>query len=67
MLSASVSEIHLCHRCPRLLAYQRIGKKNAWKVGLSGTDEMPGTFFHDRIAAPFYKKMAAGGNTKMCS
>jgi DNA segregation ATPase FtsK/SpoIIIE, S-DNA-T family len=65
MLSASVSEIHLCHRCSRLLAYQLSGSKKAWKVGLSGTGEMPGAFFHDRIAAPFYKTVASGGNTKI--
>jgi DNA segregation ATPase FtsK/SpoIIIE, S-DNA-T family len=65
MLSASVSEIHLCHRCPRLLAYRLNGSKNAWKVGLSGTWEMPGKFFHERIAAPFYKAVASGGNTRI--
>jgi DNA segregation ATPase FtsK/SpoIIIE, S-DNA-T family len=65
MLSVSVSEIHLCHRCPRLLAYQLHGNKKAWKVGLSGTREMPGTFFHGRIAAPFYKTVASGGNTRI--
>ncbi len=65
MLSASVSEIHLCYRCPRLLAYLLGGSKNAWKVGLSGSGEMPGAFFHDRIAAPFYKAVASGGNTKI--
>lgn len=66
MLSASVSDIHLCHRCPRLLAYRLGGSKNAWKVGLPGTGEMPGAFFHDRIAAPFYKTVASGGsNTKI--
>jgi DNA segregation ATPase FtsK/SpoIIIE, S-DNA-T family len=65
MLSTSVSEIHLCHRCPRLLAYRLNGSKKAWKVGLSGTLEMPGAFFHDRIAAPFYKTVASGGNTKI--
>jgi S-DNA-T family DNA segregation ATPase FtsK/SpoIIIE len=26
---------------------------------------MPGAFFHDRIAAPFYKAVASGGNTKI--
>ncbi|MFO8083524.1 MAG: PD-(D/E)XK nuclease family protein [Desulfobacterales bacterium] len=65
MLSASVSEIHLFHRCSRLLAYHRSGRKNAWKVGLAGTDQMPGTFFHDRIAAPFYKTIASGTNNKV--
>ena len=65
MLSASVSEIQLCHRCPRLLAYRMAGRKDAWKVGLSGNREMPGKFFHDRIAAPFYKAVASGGNKKI--
>ena len=64
MLGVSVSEIHLCHRCPRLLGYQCTGKKNAWKAGMSGTDEMPGAFFHERIAAPFYHALVSGENKK---
>ncbi len=60
MLKANVSELHLCQRCPRLLAYQRRGAQDAWRVGLSGSGQMPGKLFHDRIAALFYQKMASG-------
>ncbi|MDM8522669.1 DNA translocase FtsK [Desulfococcaceae bacterium HSG8] len=59
MHKANVSEIHLCQRCPRLLAYQLCGHKNAWRIGLTGTGTMPGKLFHDHIAAPFYKAMAS--------
>ncbi|MDM8550103.1 DNA translocase FtsK [Desulfobacterales bacterium HSG2] len=59
MHKANVSEIHLCQRCPRLLAYQLCGHKNAWRIGLAGTGTMPGKLFHDHIAAPFYKAMAS--------
>ncbi|MBW2148892.1 MAG: PD-(D/E)XK nuclease family protein [Deltaproteobacteria bacterium] len=62
MHKANVSQIHLLQRCPRLLAYQLRGRRNAWKIGLAGTGVLPGTLFHDQIAAPFHKMMASGSS-----
>ena len=62
MHRANVSEIHLCQRCPRLLAYQTRGWKDAWKTGLPGDGDLPGKLFHEQIAAPFYKVMADAAN-----
>lgn len=45
MLTLTVSDIHLCQHCPRLLAYSRIGKKTAF-IGYKGTGNLPGTLFH---------------------
>lgn len=59
MLQATVSDCHLAQRCPRLLARLRGGKKNAWKVGLDGTGDLPGKLFHDRFAAPFHEDVSA--------
>ncbi len=58
MPEASVTDIHLCARCPRLLAYRRVGEKSAWKVGYKGSGHFPGSFFHDKIAKPFYRELA---------
>ena len=65
MERASVTEIHLCHRCPRLLAYHRIGRRGAWRVGLKGDGSFPGTIFHNRIARPFHQDLAAGKQTPL--
>jgi len=59
MHSLNVSEIHLCQRCPRLLAYHLSGHKQVWRIGLSGTQTLPGKFFHDKIVSPFHKKLAS--------
>jgi S-DNA-T family DNA segregation ATPase FtsK/SpoIIIE len=59
MLRASVTECHLCQRCPRLLAYHVIGKSQAWRVGLKGDGHFPGSVFHERIAKPFYRAVAS--------
>jgi CRISPR/Cas system-associated exonuclease Cas4 (RecB family) len=61
-LKISVSNLHLCYRCPRLLAFQLSGKKNAWKVGKKGTF-FCGEVFHDYIAARFHRD-AAGQKEK---
>lgn len=50
----NVSEVHLAHRCPRLLAYLTSGEKGAWKVGLSSTGNFPSKLFHDHVAHPFH-------------
>jgi len=63
MLKASVSEIHLWRRCPRLLAYHLRGWKEAWKAGLPGSASWPGSFFHDRLAAPFHRSVASGADS----
>lgn len=60
MHKVSVSSLHLCHRCPRLLAYESRGAREAWRVGLSGSGTLPGSLFHDAIAAPFHQAMASG-------
>jgi len=57
---ANVSDLHLCHRCPRLFAFKRIGRRNAWNVGFRGTFNC-GTVFHKKIVAPFHQD-AAGQN-----
>lgn len=62
---ASVTEIHLCHRCPRLLAYRRIGQRGAWRVGLKGDGSFPGTIFHNRIARRFHQELAGGKPTPL--
>ena len=57
----TVSELHLCRRCPRLLALTRSGKeKTAWKVGLTG-GSFCGKIFHDSIMAPFYRDVSGEG------
>jgi len=56
----NVSDLHLCRRCPRLLAWKRSGQKNAWTVGRKGRS-FCGNAFHDHIAAPFHQD-AAGQN-----
>ncbi|MCP4692633.1 MAG: Dna2/Cas4 domain-containing protein, partial [Desulfobacterales bacterium] len=65
MQKASVTEAHLCHRCPRLLAYKLTGQSRAWSVGLKGTGNFPGTLFHEKIARPFHAKLAARGLTRL--
>ncbi len=60
-IQATVSELHLCRRCPRLLAFSRSGGKNAaWKVGLTG-GSFCGTLFHNEIAALFHRDAAGEG------
>lgn len=60
-IQATVSELHLCRRCPRLLAFSRAGKKKtAWKVGLAG-GSFCGKVFHDQIVAPFFRDASGEG------
>lgn len=56
----NVSDLHMCRRCPRLLAWQLSGKTTAWHVGRKGKS-FCGSIFHDNIAAPFHND-AAGQN-----
>lgn len=66
MRHISVSDLHICQRCPRLMAYSYlpIGKNSAWRVGLSGSGNIPGSVFHE-IAKKFHKDASGhGDNTK---
>ncbi|MBF0530594.1 MAG: PD-(D/E)XK nuclease family protein [Deltaproteobacteria bacterium] len=65
MNKTNVTEIHLCHRCPRLLGYQLAGRKNAWKVGLKGLGHFPSTIFHDRIARVFVEKIISSQDSTL--
>jgi S-DNA-T family DNA segregation ATPase FtsK/SpoIIIE len=59
MPNLNVSEIHLCQRCPRLLAYHLAGKKQVWRIGLMASETFPGKFFHDKIVLQLHKKLTS--------
>lgn len=59
MPNLNVSEIHLCQRCPRLLAYHLAGKKQVWRIGLVASETFPGKFFHDKIVLQLHKKLTS--------
>jgi len=61
--NTNVTDLHLCNRCPRLLAWQLSGKKNAWLAGSEGGGESRGcgTKFHNRIAGAFHQDAAKKG------
>ncbi|MBQ7262618.1 MAG: hypothetical protein IJR14_02745 [Synergistaceae bacterium] len=51
-----VSDLALCQRCPRLLAYERHeGAKHARRIGIEGSGEAYGSLFHGRISKAFFK------------
>jgi len=61
MIELNVTELHICQRCPRLLAYSIHKKeKQVWKIGLQGNYSFPGTKFH-RIAQQFHTDAAGRG------
>jgi len=62
MNRASVSEILLAERCPRLLAYHQSGEEGAWRQGRGGAGPMPGKLFHDELAAPLHQALSSGNN-----
>ena len=62
MNRASVSEILLAARCPRLLAYHLSGDEGAWRQARGGTGHMPGKLFHDELAAPLHQTLSSGNN-----
>jgi S-DNA-T family DNA segregation ATPase FtsK/SpoIIIE len=64
MPNLNVSEIHLCQRCPRLLAYHLAGKKQVWRIGLVASETFPGKFFHDKIVLQLHKKLSSP-NTRL--
>jgi S-DNA-T family DNA segregation ATPase FtsK/SpoIIIE len=59
MPSLNVSEIHLCQRCSRLLAYHLAGKKQVWRIGLVASESFPSKFFHDKIVRQLHKKLSS--------
>ena len=59
MPNLNVSEIHLCQRCPRLLAYHLAGEKQVWRIGLVASEMFPGKFFHDKIVLQLHKKLTS--------
>ena len=58
VLALSATDLALCQRCPRLLAYKSEGKRNAWKVGIEGSGEKYGSLFHKHIAGAFFDAAA---------
>ncbi|MCI5188814.1 MAG: Dna2/Cas4 domain-containing protein [Candidatus Electrothrix sp. AS4_5] len=61
-IKLNCTEVHLCHRCPRLLAYQLQGRGRAWKTGLQGSGNFPSKIFHNHIAKPFHDSVCQGPN-----
>jgi S-DNA-T family DNA segregation ATPase FtsK/SpoIIIE len=49
MFKITVSNLHLCQHCPRLLAYSLEGKKKAWNAGYLGTGNLRGKLFHEFV------------------
>ena len=62
LIKLNCTEVHLCHRCPRLLAYQLQGRGRAWKTGLQGSGNFPSKIFHNHIAKPFHDSVCQGPN-----
>ncbi|WP_319579500.1 PD-(D/E)XK nuclease family protein [uncultured Methanospirillum sp.] len=46
MLKLSVSALHLCQHCPRLLGYFLEKNGKAWRIGHKGSGKLPGKYFH---------------------
>jgi len=59
VLKTTATELCLCQRCPRLMAYHKKGEKNVRLVGYTGTGASYGKLFHD-LAGKFYKDVAEG-------
>jgi S-DNA-T family DNA segregation ATPase FtsK/SpoIIIE len=57
----TVSDLHLCQRCPRLLGYLRQGERHAWRVGIAGSKQHYGKLFHQHIAGKFHADAAMEG------
>ena len=56
-LALSATDLALCQRCPRLLAYKAAGRRSAWRVGIEGSGERYGSLFHRHIAEAFFSEM----------
>ncbi|MDR1379413.1 MAG: PD-(D/E)XK nuclease family protein [Synergistaceae bacterium] len=59
VLKATATELHLCQRCPRLLAYLKNGRQNAWAVGIRGSNISYGKLFHKAITGAFHASAAS--------
>ncbi|MDR2528239.1 MAG: PD-(D/E)XK nuclease family protein [Synergistaceae bacterium] len=62
LLKTTATALHICQRCPRLMAYQVKGEKGAWQVGLAGAGVPYGKLFHEYIAGKFHFEAADGSN-----
>ena len=52
----TASDLALCQRCPRLLAYRvHKGEEGAWRVGIEGSGQAYGSLFHKHIARAFFE------------
>ncbi|MCR5346170.1 MAG: PD-(D/E)XK nuclease family protein [Fretibacterium sp.] len=61
--AVTVSDLALCQRCPRLLAYHiHKGEESAWRIGIEGSGQAYGSFFHKHIAQAFFEAASAPGN-----
>lgn len=64
MIELNVTELHICQKCPRLLAYSiHKNEKQVWKIGLQGNYAFPGTKFH-RIAQQFHMDASGRGDPR---
>ena len=60
--NATATGLHLCQRCPRLLAYQKKGEQDAWRVGIAGGKGFYGKIFHRHITGRFHADAASPKN-----
>ena len=59
----NVSDLAVCQRCPGLLVYKlHYGQKDAWQVGIQGSNYFYGSMFHKDIAQVFFEAAASPGN-----
>jgi len=63
MMQSSVTDLHLCQHCQRLMAYNRSGKTFAYMVGIEGNGVFPGKKFHEFLSR-FMKDAAGYGDKK---
>lgn len=61
MMQSSVTDLHLCQHCQRLMAYNRSGKTLAYMVGIEGNGVFPGKKFHE-FSSRFIKDAAGYGD-----
>ncbi|MDR2529556.1 MAG: PD-(D/E)XK nuclease family protein [Synergistaceae bacterium] len=62
LLKTTATDLHICQRCPRLMAYRLGGEKDAWLVGLTGAGISYGKLFHEHLAGKFHSDAADGSN-----
>ena len=63
----SVTELHLCRRCPRLMRAYRVERgarrrKDLAMTGVTGSGLNYGSVFHDEIAGSFFQDLGEAGN-----